>query len=245
MDKLVYLAMSGAKALEHRQHALTNNLANASTDGFRADTAAFRAVPVRAEGTATTRVYSLEASSGFDASSGPLRHTNRPMDVAVLGEGWFAARGPDNQEVYTRNGAFMLGPEGTLMTANGYPVVGDGGELVIPENATPIIASDGTVSAQVGDGLPVQVGRLKLVNPPADTLKKFDNGFLVTKDGQLAPADEFLRVTSGHLEGSNVNVVESMVGMIALSRQFDMQMRMIQNAESNEQRAMSVLSHNS
>ncbi|MGB7301912.1 MAG: flagellar basal body rod protein FlgF, partial [Burkholderiaceae bacterium] len=193
----------------------------------------------------TTRVYSLEATSGFNDSSGPIRRTGGPLDMAVMGPGWFAAKSPDGQEVYTRSGAFTLGPEGTLLTPNGYPVVGDGGELVIPENAHPIIASDGTVSAQVGDGLPVQVGRLKLVNPPAEDLKKFSSGFLVTKSGQPAQADEAVRITSGSLEGSNVNVVESMVGMIAVSRQFEMQMRMIQNAESNETRAATILSRNS
>ncbi|MEZ5661378.1 MAG: flagellar basal-body rod protein FlgF [Burkholderiaceae bacterium] len=243
VDKLIYQAMTGAKALEQRQHALANNLANASTDGFRADLSAFRAVPVRAEGTATTRVFSLEATSGFETATGPLRHTDNPLDMAVRGGGWFAVNTPDGQERYTRNGSFMVGADGNLQTLSGLTVVGDGGAIAIPENGQIHVGSDGTVSARVGDQAPVQLGRLKLVNPPPEDLIKQGNGLVALKDDGVAPADEGVTVAQGTLEGSNVNVVESMIGMIALSRQFEMQMRMLQTAEANDARATSVLSH--
>lgn len=243
MDKLIYQAMSGAKALEQRQHALSNNLANAGTDGFRADLAAFRAVPVRADGTATTRVFSLEATSGFDTAMGPLRHTDNPLDMAVRGPGWFAVQTPEGAERYTRNGAFTVGVDGNLQTLAGLTVVGDGGPIAIPENAQVHVGTDGTLSAQVGNQAPVQIGRLKLVNPPPEELVKFGNGLVGLKEDGIAPADEAVTVAQGSLEGSNVNVVESMIGMIALSRQFEMQMRMLQTAESNDARAASVLSH--
>jgi flagellar basal-body rod protein FlgF len=244
MDKLIYQAMTGAKALEQRQHTLANNLANAGTDGFRADLATFRAVPVRAEGTATTRVFSLEATSGFDAATGPLRHTDSPFDMAIRGEGWFAVQTPEGAERYTRNGAFTAGADGTLQTLTGMPVVGDGGPIAIPENARMHVGSDGTISAQVGNQPPVQIGRLKLVNPPKEDLVKLGNGLVGLRDDGIAPADENVAMVQGSLEGSNVNVVESMIGMIALSRQFEMQMRMLQNAESNDARATAVLSLN-
>ncbi|MEZ5739194.1 MAG: flagellar basal-body rod protein FlgF [Burkholderiaceae bacterium] len=244
MDRLVYLAMSGAKALEQRQHALSNNLANASTDGFRADMAAFRAVPVRAENTATTRVYSLEATAGFDDSTGALRHTDNPLDVAVRGPGWFAVQGPDGNEYYTRNGAFVVGADGTLQTQAGLPVVGDGGPIAVPENARVHVGSDGVVSAAVGNQPPQPLGTLKLVNMASDALVKKGNGLVQMREGGPAPADPAVTVAQGYLESSNVNVVESMVGMIAVSRQFEMQMKMMQNAEANDARATTILSRN-
>src|SRR5690606_8020281 len=95
MDRMIYLAMSGAKALMQRQDALSHNLANAETNGFRADLMAYRAVPARQEGTATTRVWALESSAGFDAQSGPLRQTGNALDVAVRGDGWIAVQAAD------------------------------------------------------------------------------------------------------------------------------------------------------
>ncbi len=244
MDRMIYTAMTGAKALEQRQHALSNNLANASTDGFRADIETFRAVPLQADGPATTRVFSIEATAGFDAATGPLRQTGVPLDMAIRGDGWFAVGGPDGVEQYTRNGAFVVGPDGQLQTLAGLPVIGDGGPIVVPESAQVMVGIDGTLSAQVGAQAPVQIGRLKLVNPPQAELEKTGNGLVKMRNGQASPANEAIRVVGGALEGSNVNVVEAMVGMIAVSRQFEMQMRMIQNAESNEQRATSILSRN-
>jgi flagellar basal-body rod protein FlgF len=242
MDRMIYLSMSGAKALTQRQDALAHNLANAETAGFRADLMAFRAVPARQDGTATTRVWSLEASAGFDAQSGPLRQTGRALDVAVRGEGWFAVQTADGEEAYTRDGAFELSADGTLQTRNGLAVLGDGGPLTIPPNAEVSIGADGTVSAKMANQPPFEVGRLKLVNPPAASLRKGTDGLVRGADGEPASSDEAVRLAEGALEGSNVNVVESMIGMIALARQFEMQMRLLQTAETNEQKAAQLLS---
>ncbi|MBW7923822.1 MAG: flagellar basal-body rod protein FlgF [Burkholderiaceae bacterium] len=242
MDRLIYQSMSGAKALMQRQDALAHNLANGSTDGFRADLMAFRAVPGEQPNAATTRVWALEASAGFDASSGPIRQTGRALDLAVAGGGWLAVQGADGDEAYTRDGALEVGADGTLQNRRGQIVLGDGGPLAIPPGAEVSIGGDGTVSARIGNQPPFQVGRLKLVNPPAEELRKDADGLVRMRAGDSAPMDESVRVVPGSIEGSNVNVVESMVGMIALARQFEMQMRMLQTAEGNEQKASQLLS---
>jgi flagellar basal-body rod protein FlgF len=242
MDRLIYTAMTGAKALLQRQESLSHNLANANTQGFRAEVMAFRAVPVRAEGTATTRVANLEATAGFDDSPGPMQTTGRALDVAIRGQGYFAVQALDGTEAYTRNGSFTQGPDGSLMNHNGLPVIGEGGPLTAPANGQLLIGHDGTVSAKVGNQPPQLVGRLKLVNPPANELAKGEDGLLRTLTRDPAPSDPQVRVADGVIEGSNVNVVEAMIGMIAVSRQFEMQMKMMQNAETNEQRAQQLLS---
>ncbi|HRO58258.1 MAG TPA: flagellar basal-body rod protein FlgF [Burkholderiaceae bacterium] len=245
MDRMIYLAMSGAKALTQRQDALSHNLANAETNGFRADLMAYRAVPARQEGTATTRVWALESSAGFDAQSGPLRQTGHALDVAVRGDGWIAVQATDGAEAYTRDGAFEIGADGTLQTRRGQPVLGDGGgPLTVPPNARVSIGSDGTVSATLEKQPPFEIGRIKLVNPPPAELRKGTDGLMRAAAGEPVPADEAVRLADGTLEGSNVNVVEAMVGMIALARQFDLQMRMLQTAEGNEQKAAQLLSIN-
>jgi flagellar basal-body rod protein FlgF len=240
MDRLIYTAMSGAKATMTRQDALANNLANASTTGFRADLSAFRAVPVRGDG-APTRVHSLEATAGFDAAEGPLAQTGRPLDVAVRGPGWIAVQALDGNEAYTRAGALELSAEGTLQTLSGLAVMGDGGPIVVPQGASVTIGSDGTVTAKQGTTPPTPVGRIRLVNPPAGELSKGPDGLMRTRGGEPAAEDPAVRVVDGALEGSNVNAVESMVGLIAAARQFEMQMKMLQTAEGNEQRAARLL----
>ena len=241
MDRMIYLAMSGAKAMEERQTALTHNLANASTDAFRADLAAFRSVPVRQEGTATSRVFALEATAGFDVSAGPIRQTGRSLDAAIRGPGWFVVQSPLGDEAMTRDGAFEVDAEGILVNRRGMPVMGDGGPITVPQNGEVLIGTDGTISARTGNERPVQIGRLRLVNPPVDELVKGEDGLVRTRDGAPPPEDPTVTVVDGALEGSNVNVVESMVGMIQLARQFEMQMQLMRNAETNDQRAAQLL----
>jgi flagellar basal-body rod protein FlgF len=239
MDRLIYLAMSGAKASMQRQEVLTHNLANASTTGFRAELAAFRAVPVQGDG-ATTRAYALETTIGHDDKSGPVTPTGNPLDVAMQGKAWLAVQALDGTEAYTRGGALQVNAEGQLVTAAGaLPVVGDGGPIALPVGATAEIAADGTITAKVGNQRPQAVGRLKLVTPEAPLARGVD-GLFRAADGEL-PADATARVQSGALEGSNVSPVETMVAMIAAARQFEQQMKMLQGAEQREQAAARLL----
>jgi flagellar basal-body rod protein FlgF len=241
MDRLIYTAASGARALLQRQDGLAQNLANANTTGFRADTVAFRAVPVRGAGD-PTRVVSLEASAGYDDRNGAVEQTGRGLDVAVLGKGWLAVQSADGTEAYTRAGALQVDDQGQLVSPSGLPIVGDGGgPIAIPPGTTVTIAADGAVSAKGATGAAQTVGRLKLVNPDPASLRKGADGLMRLDGNEEAAADPTVRVASGALEGSNVNVVEAMVGMIAASRQFETQMKLLQTAEQDDQRAAQLL----
>jgi flagellar basal-body rod protein FlgF len=238
MDRLIYLSMAGAKATMQRQEVLANNLANASTTGFRAELQAFRAVPVRGEG-ASTRVYALESTVGHDQRPGPVQGTGRSLDVAMQGNAWLAVQSLDGTEAYTRAGALQLDGEGQLVTPSGLPVLGDGGPIQLPAGAAIDIGPDGTISATVGNQRPQQVGRLKLVTPE-QTLARGVDGLFRAAEGDL-PTDANARLQAGALEGSNVSPVETMVAMIAAARQFEHQMKMLQGAEQREQSAQKLL----
>ena len=238
MDRLIYLSMSAAKATMQRQEVLAHNLANVSTTGFRAELAAFRAVPVRGDG-ASTRVYTLESTIGYNPQPGSVQATGRNLDVAMAGNGWLAVQALDGTEAYTRAGAIEINAEGVLVNTAGLPVLGDGGPINVPPNAAIDIAADGTVSARQGDGKPQPVGRLKLVTPEGP-LERSTDGLFRAPQGDLA-ADPAARLQSGALEGSNVSAIETMVAMISAARQFEHQMKMLQNAEQKEQAAAKLL----
>lgn len=246
MDRLIYTAMTGAKHVFMQQAGTANNLANASTIGFKSQEHRFRAVPVQGEGM-PTRAFVVDASVSDVFDQGPLMFTGRNLDVAVQGQGWLAVQLPDGTEAYTRAGSLDVDVSGVLQTKSGYSVLGDGGPLNIPPDNTIEIAPDGTVSVVSTFGARNNanaIGRLKLVNPPEDDLVRGSDGLFRLRSGQPAPADETLRVSSGALEGSNVNVTDAMVNLISLSRQFEMQMKMLQTADANAQRADQLMSMN-
>ncbi len=243
MDRLVYTAMTGATAAAHRQSVLSNNLANASTNGFRAELSTYRAVPLRGDGS-TTRVFALEATSGHLEAPGPSQTTGRPLDVRATGNAWFAVQGLDGTEGYTRAGSLQIGPDGTLQTVNGLTVFSDGSApLALPVGGEISVAPNGDISSKTAGQATVVVGRLKMVTPTADDpLKRSDDGLFRTADTAPLPHDPLARLQSGALEGSNVSPIETMVGMIQTARQFEMQMRLVQTAESNDRSAGQLLS---
>ena len=242
MDRMIYLSMSGAKAAMQRQDVLANNLANVSTVGFRAELAAFRAVPVEGSG-ASTRVYALESTVGANHQPGAVQATGRNLDVAMKGNAWLAVQGLDGTEAYTRAGALDVNAEGLLVSKSGLTVLGDGGPITVPANSEVNIAGDGTVSAKAANGRSSSIGRLKLVTPesPAALTRGPDGLFRAESD---LSADASARVQDGALEGSNVSAVETMVAMIAAGRQFEQQMKLLQTAERQEQVAAKLLSAN-
>ena len=238
MDRMIYLSMSGAKATMQRQDTLAHNLANVSTVGFRAELAAFRAVPVEGSG-ASTRVYALETTPGYDPTPGPVSGTGRALDVAMKGTAWLAVQALDGTEAYTRSGSLDVSADGTLVTRGGVAVLGDGGTIQLPPNSEISIAIDGTVSAAIPNGPPTRVGKLKLVTPEASLERGIDGLFRAAEDLQ---ADPLAQLQPGALEGSNVSAVETMVAMIAAARQFEAQMKLLQTAEGDEKAASQLLS---
>jgi len=238
MDRMIYTAMAGAKAAMQRQDVVAANLANVSTNGFREELTAFRAMPVTGDG-ASTRVFAVESTPGYNASAGSVQSTGRAMDVAMTGNAWLAVQARDGTEAYTRAGSLNVDSEGQLVGVGGLPVLGDGGPITVPANAEVEIAADGTISARTGNGRPQAVGRLKLVTPEAPLLRGED-GLFRAGAGDL-PADTAARLQSGALEGSNVSPIAAMVAMIAASRQFEQQMKMMQTAQETEQSANKLL----
>ncbi len=245
MDRMIYVAMSGAKNLMQRQETVANNLANLNTPGYRAATAAFRVAPV-VGAELPTRAFSVETTIGADFQAGTIQSTGRPLDVAIPGKGWFAVQGADGSEAYTRNGSFQVSEQGQLQTSAGQAVLGDGGPITIPAGQKVSIGADGIISGipEGGGKAVTAVGRLKLANPPDAELVRRPDGLFGMRDGSSADADPLVKVTSGAIEGSNVNAVEAMVGMISLARQFETQMKLLQTAEGNARKASSLLSVN-
>ena len=245
MDRIIYTSMTGANAAAHRQAVLANNLANASTNGFRAEMSTFRSVPIQGEGS-TTRVFALEATSGHSEAPGPVTRTGRNLDAMAMGNAWFGVQGLDGTEVYTRAGSFEVTAAGQLVTSNGLTVLSDGGGPIdVPQDAQLALAADGTVIATTNGQLPQAIARIKLATPTAeDPLKRGDDGLFRTRSGDPMPNDGNARMLTGAIEGSNVNPVESMVGMIAASRQFEQQMKLLQTAETNDKSASQLLSLN-
>ncbi|MBN9422600.1 MAG: flagellar basal-body rod protein FlgF [Candidatus Accumulibacter sp. 66-26] len=243
MDRVIYTSMTGAKHAFLQQAGVAQNLANAATTGYRAMEHKFRAVPVQGEG-APTRAFVVDASVADVFDQGPMMATGRSLDVAVKGAGWIAVEGADGREAYTRAGNLQVNANGQLQTAGGQNVVGEGGPLAIPPDNRIAIAPDGTVSVVPLFGTPNNVnvvGRIKLVNPPENQLARGGDGLFRLKDGNPANADETVRLAPESLEGSNVNPVDSMVNMISLARQFEMQIKMVQTAEANSKAAGQII----
>lgn len=246
MDRLIYVAMTGASQTMAKQAAVAHNLANVSSTGYRAEEHRLRAAQVIAStpGALPTRAFTVDASTHSNLASGPMQYTGRSLDVAVQGPGWIAVTLPDGSEGYTRDGSLQLDVNGVLQTRSGLPVAGDGGSISIPPDQKISIGSDGTVSVIPETGAQNTVnaiGRIKLVNPPEETLVRGEDGFFRVAGGDAAVADPNVKLADGTLEGSNVSPVEQMVSMISLGRQFEMQMKMLSTAESNDRAAASII----
>ena len=246
MDRSLYVAMSGAKETLQAQTVNNHNLANANTVGFKANLAAFQSRAIQGPGL-SSRVYATAQATGWDTNSGVLNATGQDLDLAIQGKGWFAVQAKDGKEAYTRAGDLHVDSSGMLMTANGLPVLGDGGPLLVPAYSAISVARDGTVSivpAGQQASTMAAVGRMKLVNPADTDLKRGDDGLFRSINGNPLASDATVTVTSGALESSNVNVADAMVQMIALSRNFELQVKAMRSAEDNAAAASKLLALN-
>jgi len=245
LDRVIYTAMTGASHALTQQAGMANNMANATTTGFRGEMHAFRAVPVQGEGL-PTRAFVVDASVMSDFTPGTLQETGRSLDIAIQGRGFIALLMPDGREAYTRNGNLAVSANGLLQTNNGIPVEGENGPITLPPDTEIAIAPDGTVSTVPRFGPPNTVsvvGRIKLANPPEHALQRGDDGLFRLQPGMAADTEsEKVSVVSGFLEGSNVDMAAEMVSMISVARQFEMQLKVISTADENDRAATKLLS---
>ncbi|CAB3743426.1 Putative proximal rod protein [Achromobacter denitrificans] len=251
MDRIIYTAMNGAARITEHQAALSNNMANVNTPGFREQIALYRSVLVTDGVSLPTRVSTVASTPGNSFQMGTMQTTGRDLDVALSSErGWLAVQTPQG-EAYTRAGSLQVGVNGLLQTSLGQPVLSDqGGIIDVPDQAALTITSDGTITAIGAGDAPnniLNLGRLKLVDPPKEQLVHGDDGVFrrAPVNGQPVPpmpADPSLRLLAGVLEGSNTNPMAAMVGMIANARRFEQQMQVIQQSDRNAERANGILS---
>lgn len=249
MDKALYISMTGAKhnMLAQTQHA--NNLANVNTHGFKSDFAQARAMPVYYGDGLPTRAYALTEKAGTDFTSGSLQQTGRDLDVAIDGDGFFAVTAPDGSEAYTRVGALHIDRFGILKTGSGLPVLGNGGPIALPPSEKVEIGLDGNITViPLGQGpeAPVVIDRIKLVNPDTKTMSKSEDGlFRALEEEDPLPADGNVRLVSGFLEGSNVNAISELTSMLSLSRQYEMQVKLMSTSKEMSEASARLLQMNS
>lgn len=244
MDKAVYIAMSSGHNLMSQQAVHANNLANANTTGFQGDFAQARSMALYHGAGHSTRAYALTERPGTSFERGPLVETGRDLDLAVEGDGWIAVLAPDGSEAYTRAGSLKVDPQGQLLTGNNLPVLGNGGPIAIPPADSITLGADGTITIQPeGQAAEVlsTVDRIKLVKPEYADLEKGRDGLVRRTDGSEQAPDANLRVQAGFLESSNVNAIDELTNIMALARQFEINVKMMKVIEDNSSAAAQVL----
>ena len=243
MDKLVYTAATGLRAHMAAQAAIANNMANASTTGFRADRVVFDRLELKG-GALEARAPTSEEVTDADRRAGAVVQTGHPLDVAMGGEAWLAVQASDGSEAYTRRGDLEVAPSGVLQTGDGFPVMGQGGPVTLPPYQSLSIAADGTISIvpMGGDAnAPQQIDRLKLASTRGtDTVKGLDN-LLRVRGGGALPVDMDAKVQAGALEGSNVNMTEALVDMIENQRSYEVQANLMKEARTMDESSASLM----
>ena len=243
MDRLVYTAMSGLRSQMSAQATIANNIANASTIGFRGERVSFDRLVLQGTGLDSRQMASEEVED-FDRTKGTMIQTGNPLDVAVNGDAWMAVQATDGTEAYTRRGDLRIAPSGVLETGDGFPVMGSGGPITVPPADKVSISEDGTVSIVPRGGDPTQpqeVGKIKLVSTDGtQTAKGLDN-LLHVKGGGVLPEDMDAKVTSGSLEQSNVNLTAALVDMIDNQRSYEVQAGLLKEAKTMDESAASLM----
>jgi flagellar basal-body rod protein FlgF len=243
MDRLVYTALSGLRSQMAAQSTIANNIANASTIGYRADRVSFDRMVL--QGTSLdTRQLAAEEVEDFERRAGTIVQTARPLDVAVTSDSWIAVQATDGSEAYTRRGDLSVAASGVLETGDGFPVMGSGGPITVPPHQSIAIAGDGTVSIVPAGGDPTQpqvIDKIKLVSPDGtDTAKGLDN-LLHVKGGGVLPDDLDAKLQSGALEQSNVNLTQALVDMIQNQRSYEVQANLLKEAKTMDESAASLM----
>jgi len=261
MDPALRTAATGMIAQQTRTEVISNNLANVNTTGFKRSRAHFEDLLYQTvQGAAIVgqpdmnSTPPIQIGRGVRLASvqrlhqqGPIEQTERPLDLAIEGEGFFQVQLPNGQVGYTRDGTFQLSDEGTLVTQQGFTVVPG---IQVPQDATQVtISRTGTVSIERGaGGVASEVGRLELARfaNPAGLMSMGENIYTATSaSGEpvlgFAEEDNMGRIVQGYLEGSNVEIVQEMVDMITSLRAYEINSKAVKNSEEMSQIANNMV----
>jgi flagellar basal-body rod protein FlgF len=232
MDKLIHTSLSAMRATMARQAATANNIANASTTGFRAEMTSVRPLWITGPGLPDRAVASEEVQAA-DMSGAATVATGRPLDIALNGDALLTVQAENGDESYTRRGDLIVSGSGLLTTGDGHPVIGEGGPVTVPPADQMRIDKDGTlwiVPAGGDANAPQKIDRLKLASPAGSNIVKHIDGLFRVRGGGALPGDPEASVTAGALEGSNVNPTTALVDMIDASRSWDTQIKLLTTA---------------
>lgn len=224
MDNANYVALSRQITLQRELDISANNLANMNTTGFKFEQLLVNAqygAPAFDDPIRTPANFAYDNGVGRNFSQGTLSQTGSPLDVALDGDGAFFEVQTANGTAYTRDGAFTLDAQGTLMDQNGNPVMGDGGPITLdPKKGQPVISEDGIIS-QDYQGQSERVGKLSIVRIAnmSDLKKSGDGNYTLAANATAAPAAD-ARVRQGFLEASNVNPMVEITNLVKINRAY-------------------------
>ena len=243
VDTALFVGMTGAKQSMHSLRVISNNLANANTLGFRADYETIKTVPTN-QNKMQTRVYSQPDKTYSDFKQGPMIKTGGDLDIAINGKGFIAVQTKKGKEAYTRAGNLQITKDGLVVTGRGDVVLGSNGVITIPPSNRISIGERGNISVQPRGQSPNQlttIGNIKLVDIPNNQLQKGVDGLFYLAEGASATASDSVRITSGALEGSNVDPVRALSELIDISRQFEMHTKLMKSIEDNSGKSNQLL----
>ena len=238
MDRLIYTALTAMNAAMDRQRVVANNLANASTPGFRQEIFAVTPATLK-DGSLEARAMARGNVRGADMRAARVVPTGNPLDVALEGKALLAFQSPDRQgEIYSRRGDLRVSASGVIENGEGLAVLGESGApITVPPGFTISLAADGTVLASdptARGAVAEPIDRLRLVNPEGSPLAKGIDSFLKVPgaNGQtgVLPPDPTARLTPGALEMSNVETADTLVQMIEAQRAFEQRAKIIATA---------------
>jgi flagellar basal-body rod protein FlgG len=239
MIRGIYTAAAGLATVTLRLGVVSNNMANVSTPGYKQDRLPEEvgtsldlmkwAVDDKGQPVGNITLGPKMGLSQLDLAPGPIQETSNPLDLAIAGNGFFAVQAPDGTTRYTRDGGFHADVDGSLRTRDGSTVLDINSQAIqLPTGTDVAVAADGTVLA---GGNPV--AQLQLVDFPAgQQLDKVGNGMFTTANGAQAQPTTGVQLYQGYLEGSNVDMTESMVSTMNLVRAYEANQKLLQMQDS-------------
>jgi flagellar basal-body rod protein FlgF len=244
MDRLIYTSLTAMRGAMARQTAIANNLANASTPGFRADLPEAQSLWLDGQ-RLDSRAFASEEVLAADMASGTISSTGRNLDIAISGDAMLSVQAENGEIGYTRRGDLMLSASGLLTTGDGRPVQGSQGPITLPPSDAINIDEQGRIwiVPQGGDASqPQETDRLALVSPAGSDIVKAKDGLFRVRGGGVLPGDPDARVTTRSLESSNVSATEALVEMIEASRSWDTQLKLLGDARDMDASTADLMS---